>query len=294
MIDRRLYFIINPISGKGRGKVAAEWLAKYCREHSIESKVCFTSTPGEATELSRQAAAEGFTDVIAVGGDGTANQVAAGIFGEDIRMGIFAIGTGNDLARTLSIPRSWQEMAAVIAYGKTTYIDVGFVNGRLFLNSTGTGLDAAVAADINDRRTKLSGFPAYFIFVIKELLTFKRQAVEIRFDGMVMERRPWLVAVTNGEAYGAGMKICPGANSSDGLLDICIVGDISGLLIPLYVPLIMAGKHRRLPKIEFAHAANVEIKTQGYWVQADGEVFKADNLEYIVVKQALAVLVPDA
>lgn len=291
-MERNIFFIVNPTAGRGKGSDIIDFIDGFFRDRNISYRICQTKKHKHAIELAKQAVMSNATDVIAIGGDGTASEVIRGIFGQQVRFGIFACGTGNDLARNLGMPADWPKQCQVFIDCATKRIDLGTIDDRIFVNSTGTGFDAAVAAGVNSSKARVSGFLAYFIYVIKELGVFERRMSKIYIEDYILERKPWLIAVTNGETYGAGMKICPGAINDDGLLDVCVVGDVSRWLILFYVPLIMMGRHRSLPKVEFFRTDKLSIDTDGYWVQADGEVFKAESLRFQVLPRALEVIVP--
>lgn len=285
------YFIIlNPVAGRGKTLKVMPLIETFFRSHNFTYKLVITRERGEATTLARKAASSGYEVVVAVGGDGTVNEVANGLVGSNTAMGVIPCGIGNDFARTLTLPMNWKAACRCLVQGKMKIIDIGIVNNRYFVNATGAGFDAAVANEVRSSKKLLGGIWPYLFAVLRMLIRFKRGKIELASDGSRTSTKAWLVAITNGSTYGGGMKICPKAKIDDGLLDFCIVGDISLWRVFYYLPLIIAGKHLRLPKIYSGRATKITLKTPGYYFHVEGEVLRYDKLEISLQPQALKVI----
>jgi diacylglycerol kinase family enzyme len=198
---------------------------------------------------------------------------------------------GNDFARTLSLPVGWEKACHTLVEARVGKVDVGVANGRCFVNATGVGFDAAVAREVASLNARVGGIWLYLFAVLKMLFRFKRGAIEMTFNGSQISTRAWLVAVTNGPTYGGGMRICPRARTDDGLLNFCIIGDISLWRVFYYLPLVILGKHLALPEVYSGRAARIRLKTPGYYsFHMEGEVLQSSELEISLQPGALKVI----
>jgi len=251
------------------------------------------------------AADRGHDRVVAVGGDGTVQEVANGIIesGSGLSLGILAAGNGNDLARTLGLPHGASD-ALVLALGSATRrIDVGRATRgtgstatvRHFVAAGGIGFDAQVAAAMAGRRRPWQrGRLGYALSTLYELQRFRNRRVHLTLQTPSGERTVdqciLFVAFANGPYYGGGMQISPEASITDGLLDLCIVGDISRLETVRQLPGLYRGWHVKHPAVEFARATAIEADGEpGTLAHLDGEPFGAVPLRIEVLPLAIAV-----
>ena len=272
--------IVNPTAGSGRAGMLVPWIGeRLARRPDVPVHV--TKHPGEAEELSARAAADGRDRIVAVGGDGTIQEVVNGALAGGSRpsIGIVPVGAGNDLARSLSLPADPAE-AWTVAIGRITReIDVAVAtNGegrrRWFASAGGVGFDAQVAAAMSARRGWQSGRAGYLLTTLAELRRFQNRRLRIVLDGEPLECRALLVAIANGPYYGGGMRIAPDAAPDDGWLDLCVVGDVSRLTAIRELPNLYRGTHVRNPAVSVHRARRVEITGQGTThAHLDGEPF---------------------
>lgn len=261
-----------------------------------------TTKRGEAKELAMIAAKEG-RPVIIVGGDGSVHEAVNGILisGRRVPLGIVGAGSGNDFAwNTLKLPRDPIHAIERAFTGQLIEVDAGVVNGRYFANSFSVGLDAdiAVAADRMKNIPFMSGARLYYATSIKQLLLGYRNCPWLSFqlDGNeesaenIQEKRFVLIAVTNGPTYGAGFRINPKADPTDGLFDICTI-DYAPLLRALkLLPVVKKGEHMGLPEVTFYLAKSIAIKSRNSVnVQMDGET--ANSKSYSAKNLPAALLV---
>lgn len=270
--------IVNPVAGGGRArKVAARVLEIVRDAGGAKTDVAETGGAGDAVRLARDAAAVGYERVVGLGGDGTFQEIANGLLSDvdgptSVTLGVVSVGRGNDLARSLGLPRNLDRAAAVASAAPASRHDVGVAGTRVFLCAAGAGFDAQVAAAVNAatrrwQRTKA----AYVMTTLAELRRHRNHDVAIEIDGERLERRVLLVAVANGRFYGGGMMICPEADLRDGLLDVCIIGDVSRSEALRQLPGLFSGRHRRHPLVEFRRAAAVRLTAAGTRLHLDGE-----------------------
>jgi len=265
-----VFFVINPVAGRGRAK--GVW-SKIQKKIDIKYDYCFTSRAGEATYLAQKAWEQGFNTIVSVGGDGTIREIVKSLAGKEVKLGIIPAGTGNDFARTVGIPEDIEKSLDLIKRGNTRKVDVISCNGEILINAAGAGLDAFVADCVNNEVKFLKGSAAYIFAVIKTLLRFKPQEVEIILDGKVLKKRVWLVTVSNGRYYGGGMMICPTAQPDDGYLDVSIVNEVGKLEILRFLPKVFTGRHTTHRSYETIRGKKVTIKSRSpILVHTDGDI----------------------
>lgn len=221
MEQRRLTLIINPISGTLRKKGVAERVPRKLRKLGYDVDVRYTAGPGDATVIAREAAARGDYGVLACGGDGTVNEVASGLIGTSTALGIIPAGSGNGLARHISIPVDIDRAVDIIAEDCVTGCDYGEVNGRPFFCTFGVGFDAAVSHRFSLKHRR--GLSTYISSAIDEFIQYHPQTYRIISGDTVITDRAFLVVVCNASQYGNNAFIAPTASIRDGLLDVTIV-----------------------------------------------------------------------
>lgn len=299
-------FIVNPVAGRGRTVRWWRELEPVLRRELPAAAVHFTDAPGAAVALSRRACEEGYGRIIAVGGDGTVHEVVNGMAGSGSLLGIIPTGTGNDFARTLSIPRRPSEAARTVVAGHTATVDLGCITAaggsgetreRYFAGVAGIGFDAEVAAEVNrNRRRSWAGYGTlpYVLCLLRVLFSYRNAPVSLSLDGRTREAAVLLVAVGNGRAYGGGMRITPLADATDGLFDVCAAGDVGKLEVLLLIPRVYTGRHIHHPKVSYQRAGRVEIECRRpLAVHADGEVVGTTPAAFTLIPRGLRVIVPE-
>jgi diacylglycerol kinase (ATP) len=273
--------ILNPAAN--RGKMDKCRAAVRDRAEREQAEYIETMKQGEAEERAMIAAKEG-RPVIIIGGDGSVHEVVNGILGSGRRvpLGIVGAGSGNDFAwNTLKLPHDPAVAIERAFEGQLVEVDAGIVNGRYFANSFSVGLDAdiAVAADRMKKLPFMSGLRLYYTTTIKQLLFGYHRCPWLSFKldgdeqiGKTQFSRYVVIAVTNGPTYGAGFRINPTADHSDGLFDICTI-DYTPLMRALkLLPIVKKGEHAGLPEVTFYRAKSVYIESQSTVnMQVDGE-----------------------
>jgi YegS/Rv2252/BmrU family lipid kinase len=271
-----------------------------------------TRAPGEALDLARRAVSEGHNRVVAVGGDGTVQEVLNGLLESAAEssatlpsLGVFAAGNGNDFARSLGLPKRPPAALAVALGASTAAVDVGRATARTeageltryFAAAGGVGFDAQVAASMaTGRRLWQRGRIAYALTVLNELRRFHNAEVAITFEAADgedrLDRRILFAAIANGPYYGGGMRICPDARLDDGWLDLCIVGDISRAEAVWQLPGLYRGRHVTHPAVELMRARSVLVEgARATPAHLDGEPFHAVPLRFDVLPRAIRVAV---
>jgi diacylglycerol kinase (ATP) len=291
--------IVNPTAGSGRAAKLIPWIRERL-EPRPDAELHVTRRAGDAQDIAARSAADGRDRLVAVGGDGTIQELVNGILGESSRpgVGIVPVGSGNDLARSLGLPTDPAE-AWTVAIGRgTRSIDAALAtNGegarRWFASAGGIGFDAQVAAAMSTRRGWQSGRAGYLLTTLTELRRFDNRRLRLVLDGEPLDCRALLVAIANGPYYGGGMRIAPDAKPDDGWLDLCVVGDVSRLTAIRQLPNLYRGTHVRHSAVSLHRARSIEIEGDGATsAHLDGEPFGTLPLRVGIIPAALEVAVP--
>jgi diacylglycerol kinase (ATP) len=305
--------VVNPIAGNGRAHGLAPRIETWLAERDIRARLVETRERGHAERLAAAAGDLGHDRVVVVGGDGTIQEVVNGLLdgagGATVAsrpsLGIVPGGSGNDLVRDLILPLD--SMAALrVALGTTTRaVDIArAIDGegrvRHFHAAGGVGFDAQVAEVMFGHRWPWQrGRVGYFASTFIELLRFHNRRIQVRMETeegpRQVEQVCLLVAVSNGAYYGGGMQICPGAEMDDGLLDICLAGDLTTIEALRLLPGIYHGAHVGHPKVAFHRASSIRFEgDEGTLVHLDGEPFGKLPVSIDVIPGALDVAVGDS
>ncbi|MGH2373182.1 MAG: diacylglycerol/lipid kinase family protein [bacterium] len=291
--------IINPAAGGGRGARVWPRVRPILREAGWQLTESLTERRGHAVEL---AAASSAQAVIAVGGDGTANEVANGILGSRgtrgagrAAFGVVPVGTGSDFARAMGLPRDPIAAAGALVGARPRPVDVGEVNGRYFLTIAGAGFDGEVARQVNAWPKLLGGTAMYVLGILKMLMTYSPVNVEITLDGSVQQERLFLIAVGNTAWNAGGMWTVPAARADDGVFDVVIAGPLTRLEMLGVLPKVYSGRHLEHPKVRQARATHIRVTGEvPLAIQADGESVGRLPATFTVHRSALSVLAPPA
>jgi YegS/Rv2252/BmrU family lipid kinase len=222
----RICFILNPTSGTNRTQDVPALLARYATAAGAEFEIQPTAYAGHAEQLARQAAAAGCRVVVAVGGDGTVNEVARGLLGTAAALGIVPRGSGNGLARHLRIPLDLPGAVRRACQPTFQRIDAGEINGRPFFCTAGLGFDAHVSKMFARAGTR--GLSTYVKVALREYRRYRPVPVQVTLQGQkLFDTHCYVLAFANAAQYGNNAYIAPRANIQDGLLDVCLIDGLS-------------------------------------------------------------------
>ncbi len=266
----RALVVINPIAGKGRTSAVGactDLAQSVLSAHGYDADVRITGGPNDAYRFAREAV-DGRADlVVAWGGDGTVNGAAAGVARTRIPFAIVPGGSGNGLARDLSIPFNAAAAFEIAASGMTRAIDAGDLHGSLFFNVAGIGFDARIAVRLATPGAR-RGLLGYVIATVSELRSYQPGAYSIRnafdVDGKahmadIIDHPALFIALANSRQYGSGAQIAPAALLDDGMIEIVVVEPQSGLRIMQHVPAFFRGTLREGPGLLMRSAASMEV-----------------------------------
>jgi len=294
----RYKLIVNPVAGRGAGEKALPIVRDTLQRLGVEFDITCTTRPAEAMILAREAMAEGYDVLVALGGDGLAHEIVNGMLmeteGEAVgTLGIIPIGSGNDFVKMLDVPTDLVAACYHLVEGKTRLVDVGRINDHYLVNSMGTGFDALVSIEAQ-KIGWLTGLPLYLLAVFRTLaLTYRTPQATIELDGETISQTITLIAVMNGRCYGGGFWITPDAENDDGLFDLAIARGLGRLEILRLLPDVMKGTHTDKEPVTMARARRVVIHlAEPLPVHADGEILYTDarHLELEVLPRKLRVI----
>lgn len=221
---KNIAFIINPIAGTVNKKKLPKLISQTLDKTQWLENIVFTEYAGHATELSRQFAQMGFDAVVAVGGDGTVNEVARGLRDTKTALGILPMGSGNGFARHLNIPMRVNRALEMLNHSEAIAADYGLANDRLFVTTCGTGFDAMIAEQFASAGKR--GFVTYLQKIVADLVSYKSQHYHIVANDdskLDIETTAFLITFANANQWGNEAYIAPHASIQDGKMDICIM-----------------------------------------------------------------------
>ena len=292
MINKKLLFIINPISG-GKSKAKLEEIIKAQADIvTFDFEIIFTEYARHAKEIVEDKATE-FDAVIAVGGDGTINEIAKSLSEKDIPLGIIPMGSGNGLARYLGIPLKPKKAVEALFKSKLKEIDTATLNGHFFVSIAGVGFDSLIAAEFE--KVDGRGFINYAKLSTKEFFSFKEEQYEIIIDGEKIVRQAALVTFANSNQFGLNTVISPHADISDGFIDVCILKKPKISQMPLLMKQIFTGKADQSSLLEIIKAKHIIIEPNfNGFANVDGESIKVgERVEVLLKPKSLKILIPE-
>ncbi len=286
----RYLFLLNPIAGVGERRNFLQMIESACRKKDVECKILFTRSPGDARKIIWKRL-EKFDIFVAVGGDGTMNEVGSALAGTGAAMGLIPAGSGNAMGRELGISMKPEKALNQLLNGHVIQIDTGLVNGRRFMNVCGLGFDDHVARcfakSIN--RGKLP----YIKAVMKEFFSYDAEIYDIECDGIETTHEAFVVTLANTSQYGNNAFIAPGASISDGVLNFCVIKPF-GFFTALVLGIRLFGKtldHSRL--YSTFNTKRVTIRGKNLNFHVDGEpVTNTEPLEITIDPLSLNIVAP--
>jgi YegS/Rv2252/BmrU family lipid kinase len=289
-MKEKIVFIVNPISGgKNKGKFT-EWVNQYLNADKYDSQIFFTEKPGHACKLTVDALNNGVKKIIAVGGDGTVNEVARELVGSEACLGIIPFGSGNGLARHMGIPIDPKKAIQHLNTCGSKKNDAGKINNMPFFCTSGVGFDAHIGKIFATLKGR--GFSGYIKAVLGEFATYKAQEYTFTSETGTVQDKAFLITFANASQYGNNAYIAPQADIHDGKLDICILKPfpfyaVGGLALRVFNKTANKSAYMKTftsNKIEVKRAASGPI-------HLDGEPYEAgDTLTVEIIPGALNIL----
>ena len=295
---RRIVFIVNPISGTSSKKGFEKVVEKNLDGNLFDWQIIRTEYAGHAAEIANKCVKDAIDICVAVGGDGTVNEVARSLVGSQTALGIVPCGSGNGLARHLCLPMSMKGALSVINKGETGFFDYGIINEHPFFCTCGMGFDAHISMKFAQSGKR--GLATYVKMVLKEGMKYHPTSYDLCIEdeqGATRHFEAYLIACANAAQYGNNTYIAPGASMQDGLLDVIIVEPFKGiggprLLMDMMLKTIKSNKHVKNFRARQIHISRSEEGA----VHFDGDpIIMGNDIDIAVVPGGLkAVLNPDA
>ena len=296
--------IVNPVAGAHSTRRKWPRISRLLNYVGLSFDYQYTEGVGHAIEIARAAAGDGYRYVVAVGGDGTVNEVANGILhsadASSTTLGVVSTGTGSDFVRSVGIPRHYVSACSCLTSSRRSLIDVGVVEyqskgqskQRFFVNAAGIGFDAA-AVQTTERLPKyFGGTIPYVAGLLRTLVGYRNKSVVLRIGDEVEEARILSVVVANGGYFGGGMHVAPEASLSDSLLDVIVFGDVGKFDLLKSLPMIYKGTHGEHPKVSIEKATKITVESsEPILVHADGELLGEGPASFWLEPAALSVVV---
>ena len=295
--------IVNPVAGACATRRKWPFIRQRLKDAGLSFDYEYTKGVGHATELARAATSDGYQYLVAVGGDGTVNEVANGILSStNLRtaLGMISTGTGSDFARSVGISRDFNKVCSSLTGQQRLLIDVGVVEyrcagkvqRRFFVNGAGVGFDAEVVKATEKSRKHFGGTIPYVIGLLRSLFGYKNKSVALRVGNRMETKRILSIVVSNGCYFGGGMRVAPQAELCDSLLDVMTVGDIGKFELLKAFPTIYKGTHVTHPKVRIEKASHIAVESsERILVHADGELLGEGPASFWLVPAALSVVV---
>jgi len=262
--------LANPHAGRGRHRAVLPLVLERLRAGGADVRLLDAPSRDGALDAARQAVGDGIGALVAAGGDGTVHLAFQAVAGTDTPLGVIPAGTGNDFAVETGLPRDPLAAADAILAGESRRVDLARLDNGLWFGAVfGAGFDAIV----NERANRMR-FPRgprrYDLAIFAEMMRLRPRHYKMRLDGVVEEFEAVLVAVGNTASYGGGMRICPDADPTDGLLDV-VIGLVDRRTLVRIKPKVYAGRHVDHPGVRVARARTVELHADSITGYADGE-----------------------
>lgn len=282
---KEILVLINPISGTGKKKVIEKLLREYIDSSKIEYDIRYTDHAGHATEIARNVVQfNSYRAIVVVGGDGSVNEVAQGLIGSEIELGIIPSGSGNGFARHLGIPLNFKDAIQCINTANSKLVDSGQVNKMNFVGVAGLGFDALISKKFDESPSR--GFWTYFKLTVKEFVKYKEREYKVSFDGKEFVLSAFILCFCNSSQWGNDVFIAPNANSQDGFLRMIVVRKLPLLSVPLFAYKLFKKKVDSSKYYKEFKVKSVSLKHSGKLIHIDGEPFDFSNQLEISVKAA--------
>ena len=288
-------FIINPEAGKGTTLDLIPEIKKAFYNKKDEYFIEVTERPGHAAEIVSSYVSREKYRVYSLGGDGTLNEILNGMVGSDSSLAVIPCGTGNDFIRNISDKNDFSNIIGKSIRGKEKWVDLGRVNDSYFINIASIGFDAEVAS--NSIRFKkipvLNGSVAYILGILYTVFTYKSKKLEMTIDDKSIKTHPLLVTLANGKYYGGGMKPSPNSIIDDGILDICLIEDLSMLRLLNLFPQFIKGNHGKYKEVSFHKAKKIKVTSKEMLsVSFDGEVKQISDIDIEIIHKGIRIVIP--
>jgi diacylglycerol kinase (ATP) len=292
-LKRKALFIINPVSG-GKSKAGVPPLIdKHLDKAVFDITILYSDGVAHAHQLAKEAI-DKYELIVAVGGDGTVNEIASAIVGSNTVLGILPYGSGNGLSRFLGIPMAGEKAIQALNKWRVESIDAATANGDWFFNMAGMGFDAHISEVFSHQKNR--GFSTYFKSALKEIANYKAQNYHIYIDGKLYEREAFMLSFANSSQYGNNAHVSPNASVQDGLIDVCVIKPFPLWRFPEMGIRMFTKTSESSKYVEIIKGRHIKIQrdTEGP-MHLDGEPrIAGPEVEIVVVPSSLKIITGDS
>ena len=287
-----LHFIYNPCAGKGKAKNARIIVAERLKALGVEHKFHRTTAPRDAKRIAAELTREGADSIVAIGGDGTLNEVLNGLQDPGrVKLGLIPSGSGNDFASAAGLPLDPLEALRIILDGEARPTDFMDCSGVRGINLIGAGIDVDILRVYE--KLPFGGPPGYLTALIKTLFNFRFYEITEQFAGKSVSHRALIACAGNGKSCGGGITLCPEASLDDGLMDIVIVEEMKKSRIPASFLKLMKKQILTLPQTVFRRSDRLTITSEHPLpVQIDGEIYDSLPFDVRLISEELRFFRP--
>lgn len=289
-----LNIIWNPVAGNGAANAAFQRVCAVLESRGVPFRAAMSEYPGHVTKLAIEAASRGASRVAVLGGDGTVREAATALAGTETALGIIPCGTGNDLVRALGIPKDTDRALEILLKGHVRKMDAAMANDEIYFNVAGFGFDVDVLryVEIYKKRMK-NGSLAYMRGLLTALLHLNSRKTKITWPGGSMEADVLIIAAGNGTHFGGGMMVTPKADPFDGLLDMCIITNISKLRAYTILPKFLKGEHLTTKYVTYFKTTELTAVCEpASLLDVDGDILPGTPVTFKILPKSLWVIAP--
>ena len=278
-----ILFIINPISGTGEKKIVEQLIKEELTHSKFEVSIRYTEAVGHATMISKEGV-EAYVDVIvAVGGDGSVNEVAKGLIGTNVKMGIIPAGSGNGFARHLNIPMDKRKAVILLNKLHSKSVDTASVNDQLFVGTAGVGFDAHIGLKFDEASTR--GFWTYLKLTFKEYFNYKEQSYQISIDQKkTVNEKAFFMSFCNINQWGNNVFISPNSNIKDGLIRVVLIRKMNLLSVPFFAFRLFSKSVDKSKYYKEFSGKKVEVNQSINLIHIDGEPIRLGQRLLVEIK----------
>ena len=297
--NREILYIINPVAGKGKTLEVIPIIKKMmAMQPHIKYKIVISKYVGNITEIVKLEYDDGCREFVAVGGDGSLSEMVNGFVfpnTDKVCFGIIPSGTGNDFVRNYDTSyKTEQILKGIIAYNHSP-IDIGKVNNHYFVNVCSFGIDGPIIQDTEKYKSKMPGKSSYLFSTLKNGVTFTPNVAQVKIGDQTINAKVLLLAIGNGKYFGGGMNICPEAELNDGLLEVCLVSDVSKLKFIKNISKVDNGTLNDLKEVNYYKSNEIEIQVENgsYLINIDGNLCGTTPAKIGIIKEACYYYLPE-
>lgn len=293
-MKKKVLVILNPASNREKTKKIIPFLREELTKKKVNFDLYITQRPMDAADIVKKHRHHEHTDIIAIGGDGTFNEVLNGMKKNDVPLGFICTGSGNDFGKLIVKNQSIEEQIETAIHGQIKKIDIGICNGRHFINGVGIGFDGKVVEELMKNGKKMTGHWAYLSVVLKLLFNYKESIMTIKYDKKTISEKTLVITIGNGTTFGGGFELTPYAKLDDGLFDVCHIKPLGVIGRYINFQKVLKGTHNTMDVVNMFRTKKIFIESTNDTVaHIDGEFLGPGPYDIKILPKFLNIRVPN-